>query len=278
MAYKYFETAGHAAIYSRFRPTTPDILVKRIVSYVNEKIPNPLKLAVDIGCGSGQSTEALGPYFENVLGFDPNKTAVDEATKKYHSKNVKYSVGNAEKINCTDNSVQLVTAGQACHWFNLPVFFEDVKRVLVAGGTLALYGYQLPRPKHLKTSKDLSSIVDQLYGETFGEYALQESRECYLGRYTAEKYQIPFASSSILRDESVVVEQKGTIADLVGYISSWSAYQNYVKQHGKEKASKILSEFENELMDAVGEKSKPEETEILVSFHYFLLLGRKNSQ
>ncbi|XP_071449871.1 putative methyltransferase DDB_G0268948 isoform X1 [Hetaerina americana] len=276
MAHKYFDTVSHAAIYSKFRPKTPDALVQRIVAYVSEKIPGPLEVAVDVGCGSGQSTEALAPYFSKVLGVDASETAINEANKKVKISNVTYGTSAAEKLNFQDNSVTLVTAGQACHWFNLPAFYEEVKRILIPGGTLALYGYQLPRPMYRgPTAKDLSPIIDKFYGDTLGSYVQQGSRECYIGMYSNEKYQIPLATRPLQRDDSVYLEQKGTLADLIGYVSSWSAFQYYLRENGEEKAARILKEFENELLATTGSNKKPEETDITVRFKYFLLLGRK---
>ncbi|XP_046400350.1 putative methyltransferase DDB_G0268948 isoform X2 [Ischnura elegans] len=271
MAYKYFETAGHAAIYSKFRPCTPETLIQRIVTYISEKIPGPLKVAVDVGCGSGQSTQVLAPYFSEVYGFDPNETAIAEAIRKGKIPNVSYGTSTAEKLNFQENSVTLVTAGQACHWFDLPAFYEEVKRILVPGGTLALYGYQLPRPRfHGSSPTDLSSIVDKFY---FGEINSYWPPERIFIEEEYRSVKIPLEDTK--RDESVYLEQKGTLADLVGYVSSWSAFQNYQKQNGPEKASSILMDFEKELLDATGSKMKPEETDITVRFNYFLLLGRK---
>lgn len=53
-------------------------------------------------------------------------------------------VSQAEKINADDGSVELVTACQAAHWFDLPAFYREVHRVLVPNGVLALYGYECP--------------------------------------------------------------------------------------------------------------------------------------
>ncbi|XP_071449872.1 putative methyltransferase DDB_G0268948 isoform X2 [Hetaerina americana] len=271
MAHKYFDTVSHAAIYSKFRPKTPDALVQRIVAYVSEKIPGPLEVAVDVGCGSGQSTEALAPYFSKVLGVDASETAINEANKKVKISNVTYGTSAAEKLNFQDNSVTLVTAGQACHWFNLPAFYEEVKRILIPGGTLALYGYQLPRPMYRgPTAKDLSPIIDKFYVGEFVDFWPPERK------FVDEEYssiKIPLEDTK--RDDSVYLEQKGTLADLIGYVSSWSAFQYYLRENGEEKAARILKEFENELLATTGSNKKPEETDITVRFKYFLLLGRK---
>ena len=49
-----------------------------------------MKLAVDIGCGTGQSTRPLAPYFENVLGFDISEAQVENAKKEDTPENVEY--------------------------------------------------------------------------------------------------------------------------------------------------------------------------------------------
>lgn len=47
-------------------------------------------------------------------------------------------------MSCLNNSVQLVTASQSAHWFDLTKFFSETERVLSPGGVLAIYGYSLP--------------------------------------------------------------------------------------------------------------------------------------
>lgn len=39
---------------------------------------------------------------------------------------------------------------------------------------------------------------------------------------------------------------KATVADLIGYARSWSAFQNCIKQEGEDKASEIIKGFEKE--------------------------------
>jgi SAM-dependent methyltransferase len=43
-----------------------------------------------------------------------------------------------------DNSCDLVAAFLAAHWFNLPAFYEEVRRILAPGGTVALVAHSLP--------------------------------------------------------------------------------------------------------------------------------------
>lgn len=42
-------------------------------------------------------------------------------------------MSGAETLPFPAQSVQLITAGQACHWFDLPKFYAEADRVLVPG-------------------------------------------------------------------------------------------------------------------------------------------------
>lgn len=53
---------------------------------------------------------------------------------------------------------------------------------------------------------------------------------------------------TIFRDESVSTKHNATVSDLVGYVSSWSAFQNYQNQEGEKKASELLHSLEQELV------------------------------
>ena len=45
----------------------------------------------------------------------------------------------AETLPFSANSVQLVTASQSCHWFDLPAFYKEVDRILVPGKKILEY-------------------------------------------------------------------------------------------------------------------------------------------
>ncbi|XP_069697586.1 glycerophosphocholine phosphodiesterase GPCPD1-like isoform X2 [Periplaneta americana] len=243
------------------------------------KISPPLEEAIDVGCGGGQSTEILSPFFKKVQGFDPSESQITEALRKNKIHNITYRVGCAEKIDCPDSSVQLVTASQACHWFDLPKFYSEVCRVLVPNGVLVMYGYLLPRPKYGNKHEKLRHIVEKYYSITLGNYVFPESKKVYLDNYRTEEFtKIPFINGPLVRDDSLFSNQKATVSDLVGYVSSWSAFQNYQKQEGEEKASVILQNFEQEIMNEIGVTTSPMETELEIQYNYFLLMGRKPSE
>uniref|UniRef100_A0A1B6CRP2 Methyltransferase type 11 domain-containing protein n=1 Tax=Clastoptera arizonana TaxID=38151 RepID=A0A1B6CRP2_9HEMI len=135
----YIKTATHASAYSKFRPTPPQMLVEKIIEFIKEKISEPLATSIDIGCGSGQSTKILSPYFQKVIGIDNNDSQIELAQSQNITKNISYRLGSAENFLVEDASVQLVTACQCAHWFDIYKFYEEVSRVLQPEGVLALY-------------------------------------------------------------------------------------------------------------------------------------------
>uniref|UniRef100_A0A090XEM2 Putative methyltransferase n=1 Tax=Ixodes ricinus TaxID=34613 RepID=A0A090XEM2_IXORI len=89
-----YRTKAHAGIYVKFRPTPPPDLIEQIVSFVKEKAS--LHLAVDVGCGSGQSSGVLAPHFSLVHAYDMSEAQITEAEANNRMTNLTFSVASAE--------------------------------------------------------------------------------------------------------------------------------------------------------------------------------------
>ena len=93
MSVRLFEGTAHAQFYAKFRPTYPDTLVEKILRFLSEKIPpEEWKVAVDVGCGTGQGTNRLARYFQQVYGFDVSPAQINEAQESNGYPNVFYEV------------------------------------------------------------------------------------------------------------------------------------------------------------------------------------------
>lgn len=117
-------------------------------------------MALDLGCGPGISTVSLLPHFDRVIGLDPSSKMVDAAITpstpdlpsnlipvasdgaKGKLGSIEYRQGYSEQLDfLPDHSVDLVTSGQAAHWFDYPKFWKELTRVVRPGGSVCLYGY-----------------------------------------------------------------------------------------------------------------------------------------
>ena len=66
--------------YALFRPHYPDMLGK----ILSELSPD-IQLALDVGCGSGQFSEVLANYFDQVIAIDGSAEQLAQAARDAHS-------------------------------------------------------------------------------------------------------------------------------------------------------------------------------------------------
>ncbi len=114
--------------YLKYRPTYP----QQILSLLEEQCDFSSKTVVaDIGSGTGILTKLFLENGNSVFGVEPNKNMREAAEKllgKY--KNFTSIGGTAENTTLKPQSVDLVTVGQAFHWFDLEKSKSEFKRIL----------------------------------------------------------------------------------------------------------------------------------------------------
>ncbi|XP_072043133.1 putative methyltransferase DDB_G0268948 [Amphiura filiformis] len=257
----------HASLYSKYRPKPSAAVINKILEFLKEKKKASFLSAVDVGCGSGQSTPVLGEYFESVLGCDISEAQVNEARKANTAPNIKYCVADAEHIPVADNSVDLVTCSMAVHWFDFPAFCKEVDRVLKPSGCLAVYARNHGIFLHDddKIAKKLNETFSSFYCKTLNSTF---SMEILRGIYQQELV-IPYPEF----ERHVLYEHKDVpLLELLGLIETFSGYQKYHKEHPNDD---ILKPFQNEMIQMLGVDKSPDEIIFNTECPIFLLLGRK---
>lgn len=210
----FFQENGE--IYSKFRPKYPKELVQFLSSLVGSH-----SLALDIGCGSGQLTHLLAPYFDSVIGTDLSKSQVDNVKV---IDNVKYLIESAEKISMADNSVDLITVAQAAHWFDLDIFYSEVRRVSKKNTVIALISYGVPYIKD-----PINSIFQKGYWQDVHEFWSEERTHVETGYLN-----LPFPFERIELPSFNCIKHM-SINEFIGYITTWSSYTNAVSDNAKVK-------------------------------------------
>lgn len=107
--------------YKNFRPNYP----KEVFDFIFEHLKN-FENAWDVGTGNGQVAVNLSEKFEDVFATDISENQINSAEKK---SNIHYSVQPAEKTGFPDNFFDLITVGQAIHWFDFEKFYTEANRV-----------------------------------------------------------------------------------------------------------------------------------------------------
>ena len=219
--------------YARHRPHYPPELFTFLAGLGGRQ------LAWDCATGNGQAAIALAGHFERVIATDASSAQIEAAIAH---PGVSYRVATAEASGLDADSVDLVAVGQALHWFDTAQFFAEAARVLVAGGCVAAWCYEL-----CSVSPACDSVVDYLYTDITGPFWLPERRlidERYAG--------IDFPGTAI-EAPGFEMSTQWVADDMLGYLRTWSACQRYRRRHGEDPVGLI----EDELRAAWGRDRRP---------------------
>jgi SAM-dependent methyltransferase len=130
----HFGHASAAARYASGRPYVHPLIVTRVAA----TLPGGrVGSALDVGCGTGQSTVALAAIADRVVGVDVSAAMLAHAPP---NPRIQYIEAPAEDLPLPSASFDLVTAGLAFHWFDRNRFLAETRRVLKPGGWLVTYG------------------------------------------------------------------------------------------------------------------------------------------
>ncbi len=100
--------------------------------------PEPGKLYLDIGCGTGNYTLALQQKGVVFIGVDPSTAMLNQARLK--SSAIQWLSGTAENIPLLDASVSGFMAQLTIHhWTNLNAAFKELFRVLKPGSKWVIF-------------------------------------------------------------------------------------------------------------------------------------------
>jgi ubiquinone/menaquinone biosynthesis C-methylase UbiE len=201
--------------YADFRPHYPAELFDHLATLV----PRGAKVW-DCACGSGQAALDLGRRFGSVVATDASREQIASATPH---PNVEYRVAPAEQSGLPDESIDLVTVAQALHWFDLERFYAEARRVLRPGGLLAAWAYGIDEVE----GDAVNQLAQDYYANIVGPYWPPERRLVEEGYRT-----IPFPFAEIALP-TFRMETRWTLEQLLGYFSSWSATNRYIKATGR---------------------------------------------
>ncbi|MEM1174003.1 MAG: class I SAM-dependent methyltransferase [Pseudomonadota bacterium] len=230
MSFKdYFSSV--ASDYSSYRPGYPPGLFDYLASEAPSK-----GLAWDCATGSGQAATMLADYFEQVTATDGSQAQLDSAEA---SDTIEYRQELAENSSLADHSVDLITVGQALHWFDLEAFEQEADRVLKPGGLLAVWSYAV-----LSSEPAIDRVIQRLYDDILGDFWTHERR------MVEEGYgSVQFGFEELTAPE-FAMRADWDLRHLAGYLSTWSAGKRYEETRGENPLLLVADELQRAWGDA----------------------------
>ncbi len=207
--------SGVARDYARYRPTYPEALY----AWLAEVAPRR-DLAWDCASGNGQVARGLTPHFRTVVASDGSAAQLRAAEP-----------GSYRRVACTaeaaclrEGIADLITVGQATHWFDVERFYGQARQVARPGGVLALWSYALCR-----ITPEVDRLADELHDDILGTWWPRD-RHTVTDGYRS----LPFPFEDEIAAPGFAMEQQLSGEDFLGYLGTWSSMSAYRKATGED--------------------------------------------
>jgi hypothetical protein len=235
-----------SGLYATHRPGYPEALFSYILQFVNAR-----RDAWDCATGNGQVAAALAPHFKKVYATDISEQQLSRAVRK---PNIQYSIQPAEKTGFPDNQFDLVTVGQAIHWFDFDRFYAEVTRTSRPGAVMAAIGYTYP-----VVNANVDALLERFNREILSDYWEPERQ------YIEDNYRtLPFPFEEI-DAPAFEAAYEWDAERYIGFLRSWSPVQQYITEHGKDPVDQVAEDLR---------KAWPDQAGISIRFPVLLRLGR----
>ncbi|MCQ4296678.1 class I SAM-dependent methyltransferase [Pseudomonas stutzeri] len=206
--------------YARFRPTYPEALFSWLASQCAET-----EIAMDVAAGNGQASFPLTRHFHQVLACDASAEQLNAADDW---PDVQRVVADAHQLPVQNGQLDLLVVAQALHWFATPAFFAQARLALKPHGLFCAWCYSL-----LEVAPPVDALIQNLHSEILAGY-WPAGRTSVDAGY--QDIRPPFARIAC---PAFSLAAHWDLAELIGYLRTWSAVKQWQKQHRRDPVAMI---------------------------------------
>jgi ubiquinone/menaquinone biosynthesis C-methylase UbiE len=221
--------------YANYRPHYPPWLFQYIASQCSIQ-----ETAWDCATGNGQAALGLTSYFTRIIATDASIQQIHHA---FPHEQITYHVSSAENVTkyIPDQSIDLITVGEALHWFDVSLFFQEVQRVLKPKtGILAVWCYYVFHIPH--ATESLKVALNHFY-QLIEPYWPPETKLVHNGY---QDIHFPLKEIPVLsnnngnnnndnnNNQSFEMIQDWNATEVTGYLMTWSGTKRFMDQHGSQ--------------------------------------------
>ena len=190
--------------------------------------------AWDAATGSGQAAWGLAQRFDRVIATDISAEQLRHA--RQHPR-IDYRVARSESSGLPDHSVDLAVSAAAAHWFDLPRYYGELRRVVRPGGVAVAWTYHVAH-----VDPPLDAILWRLYKDVLGPY-YPANVLLVDGRFAG--VELPGREIAAPSLQSIV---RWSARHVAQFAASWSSVPGYIAATGTDP----IPELEAEVAAAFG--------------------------
>ncbi|KAJ4780525.1 S-adenosyl-L-methionine-dependent methyltransferases superfamily protein [Rhynchospora pubera] len=247
--------------YAQLRPKYPKVWFSMLASLTPE-----LKVAWDAGTGTGQAALNVAEHYGQVIATDVSAAQLEHAGRHPKVRYLHTPISTSEDELVTmlggDNSIDLIVAACAVHWFDLPFFYSVANRVLKKPhGIIAVWTYNYNIRNLDKIMTKVLEVVKPYY-----DPRAQHALEGY------KKLPFPFENVGLGSEGSPMeldMEVHMTLDELLGLYKTGSAIVKAKEQGLDLLSDEISEEMRREWGDSTGSRK--------LVFLAYMLVGRPKS-
>ncbi|MDE6591900.1 MAG: class I SAM-dependent methyltransferase [Oscillospiraceae bacterium] len=227
---------GFGEVYENARPKVPKYPIEVICRYLG-KAP---ELVVDMGCGTGLSTEVWQEVCGRVIGIEPSDDMRSIAEKKSTEK-MSFIKAFSDDTGLESDCADVVVCSQSFHWMEPAATLKEVDRILKKGGIFAAIDCDWPPV----AKWEAESAYMELYGRVKNiESGVPDIKDTFT-RYPKDKHLENMTKSGYFRYTRELLfcsSEKCTRERFCNIILSQGSTQTILKKH-PELIGEQLDEF-----------------------------------
>ena len=205
--------------------------------------------------------------------------------------NIVFRRSSAESLTFLENeTVDLVVAGQAAHWFDTPVLFPEMGRILRKGGTLAFWAYTDPVfVDYPKASEILHEYAYNNDERSLGSHWSQPGRskvenklrdiEPPVDKWEVERIEYePGIRGPKTGQGTMFLSRLMPLGECMDFIRTWSSYSAWQDTFGAQGGEDVVDEMFDQMRSAEPDWPKDEawvEKKVEMEWGSGLLLARR---
>ncbi len=209
---------GTAKYYTKYRPKYPKEFFADAIKNFSFNGKGSL---LDLGCGTGELSIPLSPYFKKVIAMDPEPEMLKEGklqAKRARVKNIKWVRGGSDTVSPKMGKFRLVVMGRSFHWMNKDRILKKLYRMIEPdGGIIIVAEHNMNQSAKIKWKITVQKLIRKYLGK---------ERRAGSGTYveSKEKYRIVIAESPFKKSRIINYKEtlKWTIPQIIGYLYSTS--------------------------------------------------------